>query len=520
MTKGNGRALAGTSGDGVRLVSNSRWNLIAFFLSLVINFATIPIVISYIGLDAFGASGLVIAIYAPFMLVGTVLGQAMVKQLSPKISAGDYQNAAPILSAGLTICLIASTAVVILLILAGDSSVHIFGKQSNATVNWTQAFLITGLGWTAQQFCLVFQAVIAATQRYAHLAVINVVAACISAVSIVAASVALPGYFGFLLGTSIGFLLSMVLWAALVHYLIPQLFPQPRFSRHEIRHIAEFGKWQSGAHFAGAVANQIDRYALGAVAPLSIVGQYNVAMRLQEVVHMGLLKATEVLFPHFSVTANDPLEKQASFFIRSSWILNILGVAALAPLIPLSTALLTLWINKETADGGAEMLRTLAAAGVLGCGVNVYYYFAIGTGQNVRIASLTIAHALLTVFLSLAAIKTLGPFAAGVGYLLANGIRLGVTLWFTKAHFAGTTHAHNLYQCTLPPLISGLLLAVAWWQSGWLAPAGWVQLILTYAAVSTSVACISIAATALSASGRLLATETLLALRNLLLKRA
>ena len=73
MTKAKTLAVAATSSAGARLVSNSRWNLIAFSISLVINFATIPIVISYIGLEAFGAAGLVIAIYAPFMLVGTVL---------------------------------------------------------------------------------------------------------------------------------------------------------------------------------------------------------------------------------------------------------------------------------------------------------------------------------------------------------------------------------------------------------------------------------------------------------------
>lgn len=122
---------------------------------------------------------------------------------------------------------------------------------------------------------------------------------------------------------------------------MPKMFPLRRFGRRELRSIAEFGKWQGGAHFVGAVGNQVDRYVLGVFAPLSVVGQYNVAMRLQEVVHMGLLKATEVLFPHFTVTASDPVERRASFFIQASWILNVLGVAALAPLIPLAGDLLT-----------------------------------------------------------------------------------------------------------------------------------------------------------------------------------
>ncbi len=520
MTKAKVLAVAATPGAGSRLVSNSRWNLVAFGISLIINFATIPIVISYIGLDAFGAAGLVIAIYAPFMLVGTVLGQAMVRELSPRMAAGDYERAAPVLSAGLVMCVAGSAAVVALLAVAGESSVHMISKQGSAAIDWSLAFFVAGLGWAAQQGVLVLQATVAATQRYASLAGISIVAAVASAASIVAGSMLLPGYLGFLLGTSAGFLLSLVLWVALVRRLIPSMFPLPRFGRREVRGIAEFGKWQGAAHFAGAVGNQVDRYVLGALAPLSVVGQYNVAMRLQEVVHMGLLKATEVLFPHFTVTADDPVERRASFFIQTSWILNVLGVAALAPLIPLSSELLTLWINKETADGGAQMLRTLAAAGILGCGVNVYYFFAIGTGQSARIAGLTVVHALLTVVFTIVAIKTFGPLAAGTGYLVANAIRLGFTLWFTGQYFSAAAVVRKLIQCTLPPLIAGLLLAVAWWQSGWLAPAGWAQLFAAYVAVAASVVCVALAATALSANGRRLVTETLSALRRILLKEA
>ena len=516
MTKAKTLAVAATSSAGARLVSNSRWNLIAFSISLVINFATIPIVISYIGLEAFGAAGLVIAIYAPFTLVGTVLGQAMVAHLSPQIAAGDFELATPVLSAGLFVCAAGSLAVVALLALAGEASMRLLSKPSGETIHWSLAFFVAGIGWAAQQGVLVLQATIASTQRYASLAWISVAAAVTSAASLVAGAMLLPDYLGFLLGTSAGFLLSLALWAVLVRRLIPRMFPLPRFGRREFHSIAEFGKWQGGAHFAGAVGNQVDRYVLGVFAPLSVVGQYNVAMRLQEVVHMGLLKATEVLFPHFTVTAGDPVERRASFFIQASWILNVLGVAALAPLIPLAGDLLTLWVNKETANGGAQMLRTLAAAGILGCGINVYYYFALGTGQSGRVASITVAHAVLTVVFTYIAIKNFGPVAAGAGYLVANAIRLGVTLWFTGQYFSATMAMRKLIECTLPPLIVGLLLAVVWWHSDWLAPSGWAQLIVSYFIVASSVVCISIATTAISANGRLLVVETLSSLRRLI----
>ena len=163
------------------------------------------------------------------MLVGTVLGQAMVKELSPLIAAGNFKCAAPILSAGLFLCGVGSTLVVVLLSVVGESSVHLFSTQSNTTANLSLAFLVAGLGWSAQQGILILQATFAAAQRYGLLAGIGIAAAVANATSILVGSMLWPGYLGFLLGTSIGLVLSLALWVALVRYGMPNLFPLPGF---------------------------------------------------------------------------------------------------------------------------------------------------------------------------------------------------------------------------------------------------------------------------------------------------
>ena len=493
----------------------------AFGVSLVVNFATIPIVISVIGLTAFGVGGLVQAIYAPFMLIGTVLGQAMVKELAPSlaVTTGDTKHPTSIFSAGLFLCLTGGVVVAVFMTLAAEAAVRTFSAEAATSVNWRLAFFIAGLGWIAQQLILVLQAAVVATQRYAALATLTVISAIASATAVVAGSMWMPGPLGFLIGTSVGFAISLALWLLLARKELSFMFPLSRFGKQDLLTIAKFGKWQGGAQFAGAFANQIDRYVLGIIAPLSVVGQYNVAMRLQEVVHMGLLKATEVLFPHFTVTANEPIKVRASFFIQVSWILNVLGACALAPLIPFAADLLTLWVNPETAQGGAQMLRTLAAAGILGCGVNVYYYFAIGTGQGARIASLTMAHALLTVLLTMIAITAFGPLAAGAGYLVANLFRLAASLWFTGQYFSGVLRLRDLLLCTLPPLISGLVVAYLFWSTQWFSPQTWGSLLTDYLLISCAVGLLALLSTIVSRPGRMLVHNTCTALRHIFLRQ-
>lgn len=507
-------------GANGRLLSNSRWNLLAFATALIVNFATLPIVVGAIGLPAFGVGGLVLAIYAPFMLVGTVIGQAMVKELAPLLVVASPQSerAASMLSTGILLSVLGSALVTACLVALAEVTMSKFGPGHEFAVDWQLAFMVTGLGWAAQQVSLVVQGSIAATQRYSAVAQMSVAAAVISALCAVGGSLWLRDYRGFLLGTSAGFVISVVLWLFQARRQLPSLFPLPRASMADMMAIAAFGKWQGGAHFVGAVSNQIDRYLLGMLAPLAVVGQFNIAMRLQEVVHMGLLKATEVLLPHFAVTATDAPERRSGFFLQASWVLNLLGACALAPLIPLAHSLISLWIGPEAAEGGAQTLRTLATAGVLGCGVNVYYYFALGTGQQGRMAALTAAHAVLTIAFTAIALLTFGPVAAGAGYLAANLVRLAASLWLTQNHFSGAMRPARLLQSTLPPLATGLAIAFVLWRAG-LHPDSWGALIVQYALAALLIAAGTVLAACVSASGRAMVRQSTQALRQSLWKR-
>ena len=73
------------------------------------------------------------------------------------------------------------------------------------------------------------------------------------------------------------------------------------------------------------------------------------------------------------------------------------GVMFLAPMVPLAHSLLTLWIGPETAQGGGQILQTLVLGGIVGCGSNVFSYYAMGLGQNAPIAWLSLAYAVTLV---------------------------------------------------------------------------------------------------------------------------
>jgi O-antigen/teichoic acid export membrane protein len=488
-----------------RLVSNTRWNLVAFVVALLANFLSIPLVISAIGLSAFGAAGLVLAMLAPFALVGTVLGQGIVREFAPRHAVADHEGCQRVWVTAVAQAGIAALGVGVLVALLGTWALQqLSAGGSRAAPSWAQALAWGFVAWLAQQACLLLQAVLASLQSFGRLAVANSVGGLAGAVATVAVSRALPDERGFLAGTALGFGVMAVALAGMVRAETPWLLRRAGPDRSIARSLFGFARWQALGHLSGAVANQVDRYVLGAVAPLSAVGQYNVAMRLQEVVHMGVLKMAEVLYPHFSAHQDASVAHRAAFYARASWVVNLLSVAALAPLIPLAEPLVTLWVSAEAADGGAVLLRTLATAGLIGCATHVFSFMAMAGEAARQLAAVNLAHGLVLVAVTVPAILVFGPLAAGLSYVLANALRLIAAFVISIQHFGGALRPGLLLASMLPAVAAGLLMGWGMWLLALVGVHSWPQLGLAFAAAFAATVAVGCLLTASTADGRAL----------------
>ncbi len=471
------------------LVSNSHWNFAAFAIVVVVNFVTLPYVVHRLGMAQFGLAGIVLAVLAPLMFVGAVVAQACVREIAPMLEARHFGAARHVLSAALALCAGASVPVLLALGLAGPALIgRITGaRDAVASADMGLVVVVAGFGWAMQQLFQVLQATIVSAQRFRALAGVNVVSALLSAACLLSVTWIVPTVLGFACGTTLGLALTLLLTIVQARRYAGALFPLAWPRLVEVRRILAFCRWQVPAHVSGALALQTDRYLLGATAALPVVGQFNVAMRLQEVVYMGVLKIGEVLFPHFSASAGSPAVQQAKLFLASSWIVNTIAAAALAPLIPLSAALIDAWVGPSALELGAPMLRTLVSAGIVGSGINVFTYFALGHGHTRRLGVMSLVHAATVVLSSAVLILGWGALAAGLGFLVANAVRLAWATWVTPALVGGRAGMVEVVQATLLPLASGLL--VGWgWCLGWpLATDSWLVLALCYGAVASLV---------------------------------
>lgn len=510
----------GSDAAGSRLLSNSKWNLVAFAASLAANFVTIPFVISAIGMREFGTAGLVLAALAPMMLIGVVLGQAALREVAHRFASGELPGASQVFSSALTLCLLASTSVLVLVALAGGTVLGLITKPDPQGTDWHLGLIVATVGWLAQQVVLLLQSTLAAAQKYPTIALISVVATVLNTAAIMIGVTWMPNGLGFLLGTATGFVAALVVWGVLVARELPWLMPLSGMNKLAVRGLLAFGKWQSATHLISSISLQMDRYVLGALAPVAVVGQYNAAMRLQEVVYMPVLKIAEVLFPHFSITAADSVERRTAFYLSASWILNTVAACALAPLIPLAHSVLALWLNPAEATGAAPILRTLAAAGVIGSGMNVFGFLLMGTGQPAVLLKLTAVYSSLAIVLTIWLIYAYGPEWVGVGAVIAGVVRLGLMTSLSRRDFGSAATLGAVVTCTLLPLLCGLVVAWVWYRVGAVSPSTWIALASFYVAIAVSVALASMAATCIHVTGRTHVFNTLRMAQNLILRRS
>jgi O-antigen/teichoic acid export membrane protein len=494
------KGVVGKTASG--LISNSRWNLVAFGASLATQFVTLHFVVRWIGLEAFGVAAVVLAVCAPVSLVGAVLGQAIIREIASRVAIGQGTSISACVAAAIRWCLFACAVGWTALVLIGPIVARPLINVAGAVSGLWPAMLIAASGSVAQQVALVLQSMSAAHQDYRTIARMTLLTALAGSGITLGVTWVSPNTLGYLAGVSVGFVLAMLAWLRRWRATISW---EPVFSTKALdgsAALAHFGKWQGVAQLAGLLGNQIDRYALGAMTAASVVGQYSVANRLQEAAYIGVIKVGEVLFPRFGSMASQSLADRLAFFQLASWVVGTLSAAMLAPLAMLSASALTLWVGSQAALGTDHMLFVLVLGGVIGSASNVFTYYAMGIGRNVPVAAISVLFSVLTVIMTVMLIASFGSQAAGMGLLLASVARVMASMVLTRRLFFPGLGWGELFVSTALPVLVGVGIALVGRNFANLRADGWLELVALYAALSVGIFVVGILAAGVTSAGR------------------
>lgn len=491
------------------LLSNSSWNLMGFATSLISQLLILRITISWIGVEDFGQASLIIALWLPANILGVVIAQSATREMSTHIGAGDLPSANNVFYAALIICTTLSLLIAILLILIGPKLSTFFPGIQLSKNEIRDLIFVTAIGTICKQIGFLMQAATAAEQNFRRIAIILT----FGSASTIAITLLITYYnkstFGYLLGLSLALVSQLAIWipstlakhkpVALLHLI----------KSKETQSLISFGKWQLLAQTLGATSNQTDRYALGAFANASAIGQYSAVSRLQEAAYMGIMKIADVLLPHFGATSSDSSAKRFQFFQTATWAVTLLGVACFAPIIPLADKIVELWIGPESTELGAIIIQTLAIASIIGCASNVFTTCAMGLGRSKIVAEITLLYSIAAIFSTTLLIWIFGAKAAASGLIIAGSIRLLISMRYTEKHLFPKCNLRLVATSTTIPIVAGLILIALNHVLPTPNPQNLQHTILTFILYSSATLIIAIPLTASTRNGRIILQQIL-----------
>jgi len=493
----------GRRGPLTLVAANTGWNLLAFAVGVIANLITLPFVVRRLGIFQFGICGLFIALAAPLTLVGTALGQSAVQGIARHRSQGDRVAVAEFCATIITIGIAGIAGIGLLLGLAapiiagGLFPKHELSLHSIRLISMTLSF-----GWMAQQLSLLMQGVHVACQSYRRIATVTALGAIGGPLLVFGIVGARPDVEGYILALALGYWLTTLFWLLSTVVSFPWCLVRPGLHPRMTKSIAAFSGWQMLSQVVATLANQIDRYLLGAWVSANAVGYYNVSQRLEEVAYIGVMRTGDALFPQFSVNASEALERQSEIFFRASWMLNLVAGMVIAPLLAWAPSLLLVWVGPETSRFAAPVLEVLTVGGLLGCAGNVFTLYSLGVAKTRYTAMLSVATAVTTAISSVLLLRRYGFAAAGVGGVAGMLVNVVVMIWLTRRHFGDLAQARRICTAIALPIGTALAIAAALAAIGMPIQNSWPGVIIGYSMTSLLILLSIVLMTSLTRDGR------------------
>ncbi|QWG25909.1 oligosaccharide flippase family protein [Bradyrhizobium sediminis] len=444
------------------LVGNSAWNASAFLVSVGLNLIILPFVLFRLGAGVFGVASLVAACIAPALAFSSALALSTTRELTQRLAASERDDARRFFATALFLAGAGGGAIAITLSLAGPPvASHLFGLEGAIANDLPFAFLFGSLGWLCQCVSMVFLALFTARQDYGRLAAITMATALVSTLSMLVLVPRWPQASTFLGCQALGFATALLTAFAISRHTVAEWVARPGLHRAPLGDLLRLGGWQFAAQGGGLIANQVDRYLLGAFLAPQFAGYYTIAQRLEEAVYIGVLKIGEILFPFFSSLQEESNDRIADLLFRSAWVLNLLAASVLGALIPVAGPLLQAWTGREVAAETQGLLVLLAVAGMLGCASNVFAFYLLANGRSRASALISIVTAVVTLATSSLALPYFGWKAAGWSACLGMIAQIVITMVLLRRSFSLLAMWPRMAHFVFLPLGTGIVTALA-----------------------------------------------------------
>jgi O-antigen/teichoic acid export membrane protein len=437
-----------------------------------------------IGLERFGVLTLVWALVGYAGVFDFGLGRALTKLMAERLGQGNRAAIVPLLWTGISLMMAAGAIASVLLLLVAPWAVQDVLQITPALADETRAaFQVVALGIPFVTLAAGLRGVVEAHQRFRAIALINGI---LGAFTFLGPLLIVLTLTDDLAAMAAAILLARVAAAALFLLYCVRLHPdlgRPRWVATDLRPLVGFGGWMTVSNLVGPIMDNMDRFLLGALAPISAVAYYATPFDVATRALLIPIALTGVLFPAFSAAL--PRDKtRAGTLFASATRYVFLAVAPISLLLAtFAREGLTLWMGALFATRSERIVQWLAAGILMSALSKIPYALIQASGRPNQTALAHVSELPLYLIAAWLLIRAHGADGAAMAWTLRVTLDSLILFYLASRQLPGMERT---------------FAALAWWVAGALGALCLISLaeppLLRTLAGGLSLACVFVAA--------------------------
>lgn len=331
---------------------NIKYNAASKIITLIINFALLPFIISHTGKEIYGIYILVTTITGFLGIMDFGVTGAIVKYVAEFSGKGAFKRVNEIVSASFSFYMIIGFIAAAILLILSFYFEFLFRLESTNKVIATQLFWITAGAsvfiWPLRSF----EGALQGLQRYDWLAISNIITAVLTGIS---------AYLIFTNGLSIVhylfisyvFIISRytVAYIIISGHLLRQRVVFPYFNGDTLKMIFGFSFYAFLTTLGSILIFQLDDFIVGAFVSVSAVSLYNVGYNLQNALRATNSLIGGPLFPAYAeMEGRGEYDKQKMMLLKGTKYMTMIFTPMVVITIFFAAPLIKSWMGNGFVD--------------------------------------------------------------------------------------------------------------------------------------------------------------------------
>lgn len=455
------------------LLRNSLWNLSGSAIPMAVALATVPLLISALGVEGFGIVTLVGSVIGYFGVLDINLSVGSIKYLAEHHASGDRERFAETFWFGIVFYGLLGLLGAAIIFFAADMLVTRFFEVSQAQHEATiLAFQVAAAGFALTQVQSYLMIVPQALQRYDRSAQSEAFFGVLVNVASVAAAMTGGGVVG-VIAARIGVSALNLLYLT---WLIRQfdIALAPRFPRRDVRAaLTSFSAYAYLSKIASTMHQHADKLIVGALAGPIALAFYTVPATLAGRILGLTYRLSSVIYPRASALAGaGRISELRPVYLGVMRYVTYINLIALGVIVLAGEEFLRRWVGEEFVQQGYPVLILMTVALLLDSLTNIPSMVNDALGHPRVTGKFALANGVFGVAMVYAGTYYYGISGAAAGHLLASLALVAAFLLFVHGRTVPIPFRDTLSNGFGRSLAVGLAIIFLLIPLKWVLPAG------------------------------------------------